>query len=515
MKILFLYPNKEMVTRAPLGLAYMASHLKKAGHEVQLFDTTFIKCGDTEGEEALRANSLQVVNPDLTKYGLIGKEANVFLEFEKMIQSFNPDIVGMTAVDPNYEFGLEFLNFLKKNHPNIKTIMGGPVPTFIPDEVIANDCVDMICLGEGEEAIVELADAIQAGKDFIDIKNLWVKKEGKIYKNFLRPLQNLDNVLAPDTSIFDDRHLLRPLGGKVYRMATIIWTRGCLFHCKYCANSNYIKRYEGLGRFYRIKDTKLLIKELVDAKQKYNLEFLFFVDDIFPLHVPEILDEFCRLYKEQVDLPFSINLQPTLVTEEALKKVIDAGCVNICVGLESGSPEIRKNVLGRIYENEQVVKVFNLAHKYKIRSSSFNMIGLPSETKEDIFKTIELNRQANPTSATLTFFHPYRGCDLRELCIKEGYFNPDKKEDHESLYRENSNLCLPQISNEELRKLFNSFQLYFKLPKEFWPLIELSEKEGEFSKYLREEILKPAFKYVTRNEAVWDFSKKSSNCSNE
>src|SRR3989344_3208082 len=510
MKILFVYPNKEMVPRIPTGIGYLSAHLKKAGHHVELFDTTFMKCGDSlSGDDNLRAASLQVVNPDLSKYKIIEEDVNVFEEFDKKIMEFKPDIVGISLTDPNYEFILKLLEYMKERH-EIKTIAGGCVTTFISDEVLSNSCIDMICIGEGEEAFVELIEALENKKDHKKIKNLWVKENGEIYKNPLRPLQDINEILPPDLSIFDERHFIRPLGGNMFKMSTPMWTRGCLFNCKYCGNSSFINIYSGLGRFYRIKDPKLIIKQLVDEKKKYNFEFFFFHDDIFPLHVPEIIDEFCKLYKEQVGLPFSINLQPSLVTEESLAKVIDAGCVNVCIGLESGSPEIRRNILGRHYDNEQIVKVFNIAHKYKIRCSSFNMIGLPSETREDIFKTIELNRQANPTSATLTFFHPYRGCELRNLCIKEKYFDPtknnqDKKEG--GVYRSNSNLNLPQISNKELQTLFQNCQLYFKLPKEFWPLIELSEKEGDFSKYLREEILKPAFKYVTRNESIWDFSK--------
>lgn len=505
MKILIIYPNKVMVTRMPLGLCYLAAHLKRDGHEVKVFDTTFIKCSDMQGDDQLREASLQVKNPDLSRYGLVGKDTNVFVVFEQELRDFCPDIVGISVADPNYTFGLEFLKMVKRIDPETPTIAGGPTATVSPEEVIKEDCVDMLCVGEAEEAFSELCKKFENKENIKDTKNIWVKENGIVYKNSIRDLQDLDTILSPDLSILDYRHFMRPLGGKVYRMGTVMFTRGCAYHCKYCANSSYINVYRGKGTFYRIKDPKIFVKELKDIKEKFNLNFLFFVDDIFPLHKKDILDEFCRLYKEQVDLPFSINLHPLLIKEDQLKKVIDAGCVNICVGLESGSFEIRKNILGRSYTDEQIIKVFKFAKDNNIRSSSFNMIGLPHETREDIMKTIELNRRAGPNSATLTFFHPYRGSDLRDLCVQEKLFDASKEKENESIYRAESHLNLPQITREELRGLFNTFQLYFKLPKEYYDKIRVAEGDTEEGRRLMAEVLKPKYEEITKDEMVWDF----------
>jgi radical SAM superfamily enzyme YgiQ (UPF0313 family) len=511
MKVLFLYPNKVMVTRMPLGICYLSAHLKREGHEVKIFDTTFIKCSNIEGgDDKLREASLQVKNPNLKKYGLVERDANVFEEFEKEIQSFKPHIVAMSAVDPNYNFGLQFLRLVKEKFPEIINVVGGPIPTFVPEEAILEQCVDIIGVGECEEAMSELCNRMESGEDISKINNIWVKKGKEVYRNEIRPFQNYDDILPPDLDIFDQRHFLRPLGGKMYRMATVIWTRGCAFHCTYCANSAYINIYKNNGKFYRIKKPELLIEELVYQKEKYDLKFFFFVDDIFPLHMPEINERFCELYKKKVAVPFSINLQPMLALKrkEQFLKVVDAGCCNVCIGLESGSENIRKNVLGRHYKDEQLVEIFDLAHKCGIRSSSFNMIGLPHETREDIFKTIGLNRRAKPTSATLTFFHPYRGTGLRDLCIREGLLDFAKEKEDENVYRAESRLSLPQISKEELQGLFKTFQLYFKLPKEYFELIRIAEGDDQIAQEVYSKILKPKFDEATKNEAVWDFSIK-------
>jgi len=494
-----------MVTRMPLGLGYIVACLKKAHHDVRVFDTTFYKCSEIKSDDLLREAALQVKNPDLTKYGLVGEETDVFKKFIQELLEFSPDMVGISVSDPNYEFGLDFLRLVKKLKPDILTIAGGPTPTVSPDEVLKEECVDMICVGEAEEALVELCSNIDDKKDVKDIKNIWIKEAGQIYKNPVRALQNIDGIPAPDLSILDYRHFMRPLGGKVYRMATVMWTRGCLYHCHYCANSSYVNVYKGKGSFYRIKDPEIFVKELKDIKEKFNLNFLFFVDDIFPLHKKEIIEKFCKLYSKEVDLPFSINLHPLLVTEEQLKKVFEIGCVNICVGLESGSTEIRKKILGRNYEDSKIISIFKYANANNIRSSSFNMVGLPHETREDIMSTIELNKKAGPTSATLTFFHPYRGTVLRDRCLSEGLFDSSEEQNAENVYRAESRLNLPQISKEELRGLFNTFQLYFKLPREYYAMIQLAESDTELGQRLLKEVLKPKFEELTKDEMEWDF----------
>lgn len=506
MKVLFVYPNKVMATRIPFGIAYLASYLKRDGHNVRVFDTTFIKCGDVESDDKLRASSLQVRNPDFAKYGLVENNVDVFTEFDREINAFKPDMVAASVVDPNYSLGLELLRRAKSKH-GILTVMGGATPTFAPDEVIQEECVDIICLGEGEEALCELCARLDKGSDVKDIKNLWVKREGRIYKNAIRPLVNVDELLWPDWDIFDQRHILRPLGGKIYSMGVFFTTRGCLFPCKYCGNLAFSRMYKDKGTFYRVKKPQVSIREISSYVKKYNLNFVFFMDDIFPIHEPEILDEFCRLYKKEVALPCSINLHPGLVREDAFAKIVDAGCCNICVGLESGSPRIRNEVLGRNYKNDVVCRIFDMARKHKIRSSSFNMIGIPRETREDIFQTIELNRRARPTTTTLAFFHPYRGTELRELCIKEKLFSPAKEREYESVTRVQSLLELPQISAKTLNGLFRTFQLYFKLPKVFYALIRVAEGDSFQAKFVY-NMLKAIFYIFTYKDLEWDFSNK-------
>jgi anaerobic magnesium-protoporphyrin IX monomethyl ester cyclase len=518
MNILMIYPNKVMVTRAPLGIGYLASYLKDAGHDFKLFDTTFVRCGETPSDDALREKNLQVINPDFEKLGLVEKDIDVFEALKEEIKSFNPGMILISTVDPNHNFGMELLRFCKKHYPEIPTICGGPLSTLVPDDIIVEDCVDIVGRGEAEERLVELVNTYEKyGKDgwdkLYEIGNFWIKdkdyaENGVIHRNIVE-LPEISQGLAPDLGIFDPRHFLRPLGGRMYNMATVVWTRGCVFRCSYCANETFYKAANANAKtYYRKKDVKPLVEELAAFRDKFNLNFFMFVDDIFPLHEPELMDEFCKLWKEHVNLPFSVNLQPRLVREDTFKLAVEAGMRNICVGVEAGSSRVRRKILKRNYEDEHVERVFKMAHKYKIRCSSFNIIGLPDEEREDILETIALNRKIKPTSATVTFFHPYRGAPLRELCVERGYIDSEQGK-HEDVYRSDSQLNMPQITKGELKGLMSSFQLYMKLPAAYNKLIEAQENLDTFeAQMIREKILLPEFKKIQDREHQWDFTKE-------
>ena len=513
MKILLIYPNKTMTTRIPLGIGYLVAYLKHAGHEVGIFDTTFMDCGSGVSDDNLRAASLQVRNPDFAQYNIVAKKIDILNELDKKISVFKPDMVAVSVVDPNYRFGLILAEKIKEKNKNIFVIFGGPTVTFSPEEVIIEGVVDAICVGEGEQALPELCAAIEEGRKIKNIKNIWCKEKGDIYRNDVRPLIDLDTLLPPDWNMFDERHLIRPLGGKMYRMGVFAITRGCLFRCTYCANFALSGIYKGKGSLYRIQDPEKMVNQIAEFKRRYNLNFIFFVDDIFPLHRPHVLDKFCSLYKEKVRLPFNVSLHAELVKEAQFAKLVDAGCRNVCIGLESGSPSIREEMFERKCSNAQIIEAFRLAHKYKIRSSTFNIIGIPGESRKDIFQTIDLNRKANPTTATLTFLHPYRGTKVRDICLKEKIFDIGKEKAHEDGYRTDSCLNLKNVSAKELNGIFKTFQMYLKMPKICYFFIRLAEGESIFSKIIF-SFLKKIFYCITYKEAVRDFSDDPAFCSN-
>lgn len=182
----------------------------------------------------------------------------------------------------------------------------------VPGEVINNDCVDMICIGEGEEAIVELANSIEKSGIDYSIQNLWFKKDGGIIKNRVRHLiKDLDKLPFPDKLIFCEKEQ------SIRNHYAVTSGRGCPFSCTYCA-SDVMKRLLTKGETYvRRRSPENVIEELLVAKNSiyFNLRSINFLDDTFTYDY-SWLERFCRLYKKEIKLPFHCTGYPSTVNYE-------------------------------------------------------------------------------------------------------------------------------------------------------------------------------------------------------
>jgi radical SAM superfamily enzyme YgiQ (UPF0313 family) len=174
----------------------------------------------------------------------------------------------------------------------------------------------------------------------------------------------------------------------------------------------------------------------------------------------------------------------------------EMGCRGFAFGVESGNEYIRNEILNKKASNEQIIRAFNLFKDSNIKLTANNIIGLPYESRKEIFDTIELNRillGMNPGfRASVAIFNPYEGTKLKEICLKEGFIS---KDNFAKDYRGEIALDMPQISKKELLGLHRTFQLYLKFPKERWAEIEKAEQDDNEFKKLREEYIE---KYMKR-----------------
>jgi hypothetical protein len=229
-KILFVYPNLYMMNMMPPAIALFSAMLKQKGFEVALFDTTYYLwdhanasvTGQGVGKfdvssDKRKEMTLQVRPFNLEERGIRPKETNMADDFRHMVDTFQPDLVAMSAVEDTFPQGLFLLQQIKDR--NIPTIVGGVFATFAPHLAIRDDAVDMVCVGEGEGALIELCERMSQGKDYSDVQNLWIKDAtGRIRKNPQRQVVELDNLPFLDFEIFEENRIYRPMAGKVYRM---------------------------------------------------------------------------------------------------------------------------------------------------------------------------------------------------------------------------------------------------------------------------------------------------------
>jgi anaerobic magnesium-protoporphyrin IX monomethyl ester cyclase len=337
----------------------------------------------------------------------------------KAISSENPDIVAFSATTGTHIWALERAKEIKEKL-GLPVLFGGPHATYFP-EIVENKNVDIVCIGEGEYAVKELFDKIKNKEDITKIKNLWVKKDDKIYKNEIRPLiQELDSLPFPDRSLYYEKYdFLKNQNSREF-----IIMRGCPYQCSFCYNHSLQKMYHGKGNYVRYKNVNRAIEEIIDVKNEWGLGSAMFFDEVMFLN-KEWLFTFLKQYKEKIDVPFACEARANLLDEDICKNLKKAGCICVRIGVESGSNEIRNKILKKNLNNEQIEKAARLIKQETMLLETYNMVGLPRETLEDAFETLSFNKKIKADYGWCSIYQPYPKTDLAELAVKDGILDKE------------------------------------------------------------------------------------------
>ncbi|GAF97355.1 unnamed protein product, partial [marine sediment metagenome] len=241
--------------------------------------------------------------------------------------------------------------------------------------------------------------------------------------------------------------------------------------------------YKGKGNFFRVKDSKQVINEIKYFKDKYDIEFVYFADPDFLVKSRKVFDEFIKGYKD-IKLPFWAEARADVVTEYKIKALDSIGCFGFAIGVESGNEFIRNKILQKGVSNKQIEIAYNILKNSNIKIYTNIMIGLPFETREQIFDSINFMRKLGVKHPVVNIFNPYRGSALWQTCVDEGFVSKDKLAGD---YRGDYVLDMPQISKEEVLGLQRTFLLYVNFPKSEWNRIKSAETDDEVFEELREE----------------------------
>jgi radical SAM superfamily enzyme YgiQ (UPF0313 family) len=363
----------------PLGLAYIGSYLLHAGYEVAAID-------------------LNVSGLNLSRVKMI-------------VEEDEPSLVGISSSTESYPSALKIAECVKSVDKDVKVVMGGPHPTTLPQQVLAEDCVDFVIVGEGEKTMLELSKYILEGKgELKNIKGLGYKVEGKMIKiNGRRPSSDPDEFPYPARELF-------PL--ELYPLKwTILTSRGgCPFKCPFCAVPviwPYPKKYRSPEKiFYELK---MLI-------ETWDVEYVFFTDDLFTFNRKWVYDLLSFLKKLEYPLKWGCSTRVDLVDEDLLKRMASAGCCTIQYGVESGSQKILDSVKG--IKKEQVLKAVQAAKEEGMDVSCSFMIPFPEDTKETLYETKEFMKKVYEVGGRilLSYTVPFPGTYFyehsKELGIK-------------------------------------------------------------------------------------------------
>jgi radical SAM superfamily enzyme YgiQ (UPF0313 family) len=226
----------------------------------------------------------------------------MFDDFVKKVEAFSPDLIALSVTESTFLRGVGLLNHLRftKKH-NILTVIGGVFPTFAPERVFREHSIDIVCVGEGDVALVELCENLSCSKDFSRVPNLWVKNpDGTAVKNAPGPAVDINSLPPIDFSIFTDDRFFRPMRGKIYRMLPVETHRGCPYTCSFCNSPSQNQLYDAQtqSKFFRKKSVEKIREEIINFQDQWNGEYIFFWADTFLAWSMNELAEFCEMYSE-------------------------------------------------------------------------------------------------------------------------------------------------------------------------------------------------------------------------
>lgn len=458
----------------PVGPSSVLGALKESGinMKIRFFDTTFYKTGEQSSDED-RVCNLQVLPVDYTSVGIGIKNSDVFEDFRSCVIDFKPDIIMISMVEVTYEQGIKLLSCIKDIRPYV--IAGGVFAMLSPEEALGNECIDAVCVGEGEDAVIKFCRKFAEGEDFTKVPGIWFKVKGNIIRNNIDRLVDIDRTAFMDFSLYEDARFYKPMQGKLFRTVPLEFSRGCLYRCTYCVNHALERHFETAGKWYRWKSMDRIFAEIDAYIKTYKVGFFYFVSETF-LSMPRgKFDEFCRRYSKY-KIPFWFNTRSETITKDIVRNLEDIGCFRMSIGLEHGNEEFRRTMLNRRVSNEKIVEACKIVEDSKITYSINNIIGFPGETRELVFDTIMLNRKINPDTVGTYVLTPFKGTDMYDYCVKHGYISPGGMTgdpNKESVLQNNT------LSRDEIKGLLRTFPLYVHFDEDMFPVIRKAEQLTE------------------------------------
>ena len=507
-KVLIVYPNLPLMLVPSIAVALFNRILKSNGYQVSLFDTTeYVEEASSSPQN--RAKFLQT-RPFSDEDDLgVSVKTDLLGDFDQKVSEIKPDLMIFSVVEDVFPKTVSMLERVKEQ--NIPHLLGGVFPTAAPEICFKSSVVNMIGVGEGEETIVKVAEALRLNEPLHEIPGVWVRGEkGTIQKNPPPPVVNISSN-TPDFGLFAEKRFFRPMGGHIFKTIPLETYRGCPFRCTYCNSPMQVKlsRENKAGNYLRRKSMKFLREEISGLVEQLQPEFFFIVDDTFLARPKEEIYEFCDMY-EEFKIPFFFNARPETCLPETLKRLKEVGAYRISCALECGNEDYRTKVLKRNGTNAQIISWFNKLADSQIPHTKNLIIGFPGETREMVMETVELVKLIGGyDSLTVSIFTPYHGTELREVALKNKWLNPNK---NTPSITTSSILKMPPpyLSSEDISGLIRVIPLYCYFPKSEWEQIRRAETDDDlgnetlehYSKIYREEFLKQSQQESMQHKVV-------------
>jgi anaerobic magnesium-protoporphyrin IX monomethyl ester cyclase len=386
---------------APLGILYISAYLKERGIDNNIFDTTFSSKN----------------------------------EFRNFLVEEKPDYIAiyvnlMTKINV-----LDIIKYIKSTDSikNAKIILGGPEVRYNANDLLKHGA-DFVVIGEGEATMLELITTIES-KNGYDLKNIngigFKDEKGKIIFNAERSLiSDIDTLPFPNRSGIDvckyqeawkKHHNLDAI--------SVSTMRGCPYTCRWCSRAVY-------GLTYRRRSPHKVVEELIQIKDEYNPDTIWFVDDVFTISHKWLTGFNEELKNSKLKIKYECITRADRLNEEVIKTMKETGCFRVWIGAESGSQRII-DAMDRRVKVEHVREMIQLSKKHGIEAGTFIMLGYPGETENDIEETINHLKKSNPDHFTITVAYPIKGTEFfQEIETNQvNVFSWEKQTDRERVFK--------------------------------------------------------------------------------
>ncbi len=367
-----------------IGLSYLASSLKKHNFNVKIIEGNLFDLSEND-----------VLN---------------------LILSEHPRVIGITVTTPLLHYVYLLIKKIRLAQCNIKTlkdttiVLGGPHITFLP-ESITDIGGDFGCIGESEENLPLLCNYLIRRKGSLsEINGIAYRDNGTLRKNEPKEIKDLDSLPFPDYDSF-----LLPNNEKPnLKEFPIMASRGCTFKCIYCYKSAK----------FNVREVAYVVDEMQSLIHKHKPKLIHFCDDTFTANKREVSKLTGVFLKRGIKTNWYCSTRADCVDRELLVNMHSAGCQIVCFGIESGSERIR-SIINKAIPNETYIRVFRDCKEIGMRTLAFFMLGFPTETREDIYKTVQFTKKLNPNHICISLTTIMPGSYLHTESINKGLLNKD------------------------------------------------------------------------------------------
>jgi radical SAM superfamily enzyme YgiQ (UPF0313 family) len=417
MKLLLLDPPFKSFTGFfsfyfPLGLAYLAGSVKKAGFPCRILDM--------DAAEA-KAGTMDFSH-EYERYQYYIRALNdsrhpTWELMRTLILQEKPDVIGITAMTTKFGSVIQAARICKEILPQVPIIVGGPHASAMPDLTMEIPEVDYVLRGEADESLPDLMIALRDHGDLSAQRGLSWRRQGVVQHNPDRPFaQNLDALPLPDRSA-----LMHPENYSSEDMGVILTSRGCPFRCSYC--------FHMWDRRVRFRSTESILEEMRQVHSQYRTTQFNFKDDSFTINKKHVLKLCNALAQEPYHAGWACTTRVDILDEELVQTMKQGGCNVIAVGIESGSERILRET-DKDITHDQIRKAARLLNKHRVFWSGYFMVGLPDETEEDIRLTFRFLREVRPYYGGLGVYNPFPRTKLFDQGVALGLLDPKPGIEH-------------------------------------------------------------------------------------